>query len=314
MIKKIVIDDFQSWEHLELEPSPNLSVIVGMSNQGKTGIARALSACIYGEWDTSWTRFGKPFCKITVILDNGVSVTRRKGPKVNEYVLKIPNCEDQTFSSIGVGVPEPIQRALNMYKVSITPTESLNLGYASQLDSLFMLGGSKSFNAKILGVLTGADVLDVAIQSINKDKRQLTAEKQSKELELVDLQAQIDKLAAVEAFEEQIAAIEQKLVSLALAEQRVSRIAELFRRVKALKANWVVETEKEALLSQVNLSNVGLLAQRVDKIKRLVMFCAKKKAYEDNYHKQNLINNLLTPIDISVIPVLAEKAVSFKTS
>jgi len=42
------------------------------------------------------------------------------------------------------------------------------------------------------------------------------------------------------------------------------------------------------------------------------MFCAKKKAHEDNYHTQSIINNLLTPIDISVIFVLAEKTSNLK--
>jgi hypothetical protein len=311
-IKKIIIDDFQSWEHLELEPSPYLSVIVGTSNQGKTGIARALSACIYGEWDTSWVRFGKPFCKITVVLDNGVSVKRRKGPKVNEYVLKVPNLEDQIFSSVGVGVPEPIQRALNMNKISVTGIDSLNLGYASQLDSLFMLGGSKSFNAKILGKLTGADVLDIAIQSLNKDKRQITAEKNLKDLEITEIQTQVDKLAAIETYSAIIVDLEAKLASLALAEERVERIRSLFERVKVLKAAWLKETKKQELLGPLDLISIDQLAHKVDNIKTLSSLSHKIVNLWLSLEKQNKLQQLLQPVDISAIPVLVERVSTLK--
>ena len=307
MIKKIIIDDFQSWEHLELEPSPHLSVIVGTSNQGKTGIARALSACIYGEWDTSWVRFGKPFCKITVTLDNGVSVTRRKGPKVNEYVLKIPNSEDQVFSSIGVGVPEPIQRAFNMYKVPILNGETINFGYASQLDPLFMLAGSKSFNAKILGKLTGADVLDSAIQSLNKDKRQTTAERGSKELEVVELQDQIDKLAPIEAFSKDICNIEARLASLATLEARLQAIRSLFERVKVLKANWVRETAKADLLGPLDLVSIGQISNRVEVFKKLSLLLGKFTEFQAVCEHQDKLQALLTQVDLALIAKLEPK-------
>jgi exonuclease SbcC len=224
----------------------------------------------------------------------------------------LPNQAEQLFESFGITTPEAVQQALRIHEVQIDSTDSLNLQLAGQMDSLFLLSQTGSYRAKVLGKLSGAAYLDAAIREINKDKRQLTAEKQSKELELVDLQAQIDKLAAIEGFREQISTIEQKLASLALAEQRVSHIAELFRRVTVLKQAWTRETAIQEVLAQLDLNLIPQLAQRVDKIKQLVTFCAKMNAHEGISNTQKLIKELLTPVDISVIPVLAEKASSLK--
>lgn len=41
-IKKLVVDNFQSHEHTEVEFGPGLNVIVGPSDHGKSALVRAL--------------------------------------------------------------------------------------------------------------------------------------------------------------------------------------------------------------------------------------------------------------------------------
>jgi DNA repair protein SbcC/Rad50 len=309
----ITLENFQGHGKSVFELDKGLNVIVGLSNSGKSSLSRALQFILMGSpWDKSWVKFGSKYCKIILETSTGVIVERHKGDKVNKYILTLPNQEPQTFESFGVGVPEAIQQALNIHEVQINSTETLNLNVALQHDSLFLLSAVPSVRARILGKLSGADILDSSIQAINRDKRQLTAEKQSKELELVDLQAQIDKLAAVEGFSSQISDIETRLSSLSVQEARLQRIQSLFERVSQLKKAWIAETEKESILSQVDLSNIGQLAQRVDKIKKLSLFLSRKVNLE--YTEQKIIKqrDLLTPVDISVIPVLAEKTSNLK--
>jgi exonuclease SbcC len=306
------LEDFQAFEKGEFVLSPNLNILVGVSNVGKSSVARALSLVLFNKWDKSWVKYGSKYCRVTIETDTGISVIREKGPQVNKYILKLPGQADQLFESFGISVPEAVQQALRIHEVQIDATDSLNLQLAGQMDSLFLLSQTGSYRAKVLGKLSGVNYIDFAIRELNKDKRQTTAEKGSKELEVVELQAQESKLAPIESYSAIIQDIESKMASLALAEQRIARIAELFRRVTLLKGSWQRETAIEALLANIDLSSISQLAQRVDKIKQLVTFCAKKNAYEAMFHTQNLINNLLTPIDISVIPVLAEKASSLK--
>ena len=48
-IKKIIIDNFQSHEHTEIEFGPGLNVIVGPSDYGKSAVVRALRWVLYNE-------------------------------------------------------------------------------------------------------------------------------------------------------------------------------------------------------------------------------------------------------------------------
>jgi exonuclease SbcC len=306
------LEDFQAFEKGEFALSPNLNILVGVSNVGKSSVARALSLILFNKWDKSWCRFGAKYCRVTIETDTGITVIREKGLQVNRYILQLPGQAEQLFESFGVTTPEAVQQALRIHEVQIDATDSLNLQLAGQMDSLFLLSQTGSYRAKVLGKLSGATFLDYAIRELNKDKRQTTAEKQSKELELVDLQAQESKLAPIESYSDVIQGIESKLTSLATQEARLQAIRSLFERVTHLKGAWIAETEKEALLANIDLSVIGQLAQRVDKIKAFSSFLSRKVNLDYTFGKQNKLQVLLTPVDISVIPVLAEKASNLK--
>jgi DNA repair exonuclease SbcCD ATPase subunit len=304
----LTLEDFQGHTKSVFNLDKGLNVIVGLSNAGKSSISRALQFILMGSpWDKSWVRFGSKYCKITLETSTGITVLRIKGDKVNKYTLTLPNQQPQDFESFGVGVPEAIQQALNIHEVQINNTESLNLNVALQHDNLFLLSAVPSVRARVLGKLSGADILDSSIQSINKDKRQLTAEKQSKELELVDLQAQESKLALIESYSTIIQDIESKLTSLSTQEARLQAVRSLFQRVKVLKANWTRETAIEAALANIDLSSIGQLAQRVDKIGKISLLL--DRIVKQRYTEQNILKQteLLKQIDLTVIPFLDSK-------
>jgi len=301
----LTLENFQAHEKSVFNLDKGLNVIVGLSNSGKSSLSRALQFILMGSpWDKSWVRFGSKYCKITLETSTGITVLRIKGDKVNKYTLTLPNQQPQDFESFGVGVPEAIQQALNIHEVQINNTESLNLNVALQHDNLFLLSAVPSVRARVLGKLSGADILDSSIQSINKDKRQLTAEKQSKELELVDLQAQIDKLATVEGFSGNIAEIETRLNSLATQEARLQRIRSLFERVTVLKQAWTRETEIEALLEPFKLDNIQQVMQKVAKITTLRILCSRFVNLGLSFERQNKLQALLAQIDLDFISQL----------
>jgi len=307
-LKTLTLEDFQSHEKSVFNLDKGLNVIVGLSNAGKSSISRALQFILMGSpWDKSWVRFGAKYCKITLETSTGITVLREKGDKVNKYTLILPNQEPQVFESFGTSVPEAIQQALKIHEVQIDAAESLNLNVALQHDNLFLLSSVPSLRARILGKLSGATFLDHAIRELNKDKRQTTAEKGSKELEVVDLNSQIDKLAPIETFSSQISDIEARLSSLSVQEARLQRIQSLFERVSILRANWVAETEKEALLVNIDLSNIDQLAQRVDKIGKIRTFHSKFVNHQYTFEHQTKLQVLLTQIDLDSISQLEPK-------
>jgi exonuclease SbcC len=307
-ISKIILENFQAFEKGEFNLSPNLNILVGVSNVGKSSVARGLSLVLFNTWDKSWCKFGAKFCRVTITTNTGIEVIREKGEKVNRYILQLPNQPEQLFESFGVGVPEQVQQALHIQEVQVDITDKLNLNLAGQMDALFLLSQTGSYRAKVLGKLSGATYLDHAIRELNKDKRQVTAEKNLKDLEITELQTQIDKLAAIEAYSTIITDLETKLASLALAEQRVEGIKSLFERVKVLKAAWLREFKKQELLGPLDLTFIDQLAHKVDNIKTLSSLSIRIANNRLSLEKQNKLQQLLKLVDLSTtIPVLNER-------
>ncbi len=311
-ISKIVLENFQGFERGEFNLSPNLNILVGVSNVGKSSVARALSLVLYNQWDKSWVRYGAKFCRITLETSTGVVVVREKGDKVNRYILRFPGVPEQLFESFGTSTPEQIQQALKIHEVQIDTTDKLNLNLAGQMDALFLLSQTGSYRAKVLGKLSGATYLDHAIRELNKDKRRITAEKDAKDLETGELKGQVDKFGALESFSEVISNLEARLVSLAAAEQRVEQIRSLLERIKALRDSWTREHAKAEILSAFDLSLIEQLPPKVNKIKAISLLLGKIASFKQTFLKENKLNELLNVIDLSGISRLAEKVANFR--
>lgn len=111
-ISKIVLENFQAFDKGEFILSPNLNILVGVSNVGKSSVARALSLVLFNQWDKSWCRFGTKYCRVSILTDTGIEVIREKGEKINRYILRLPSQPEQLFESFGTTVPEQVQQAL----------------------------------------------------------------------------------------------------------------------------------------------------------------------------------------------------------
>ena len=311
-LSKVILEDFQSHSYSEFSLDRNLNVIIGVSNSGKTSLARALSLVLFNIWDKSWVRHGAKYCRVIIQTDASVEVVREKGEKVNKYILRLPDKSEKIYESFGTDVPEEIQQVLRIHEVQVDTTDSLNLNLASQLDSLFLLTGTGSFRAKVFGKLSGATYLDHAIRELNKDKRQITAEKATKEEELVVLQAQLEKLSKIQDFGPRIAELEQKMTSLAQREDRLQRISELFKRVKVCKAAWLYETKIEALLEQIEVSKIDQLVRKSAKLYTLSLLLRKFTEFQSVYGKQSKLQDLLSKVNATQIPFLSEKVIRLK--
>jgi len=311
-LTKIVLENFQGFERGEFNLSPNLNILVGVSNVGKSSVARALSLILYNQWDKSWCRFGAKYCRITLETSTGITVIREKGDKVNRFILRSPASPEQLFESFGTSTPELIQQALKIHEVQIDTTDTLNLNLAGQMDALFLLSQTGSYRAKVLGKLSGATYLDHAIRELNKDRRRITAEKDAKDLETGELKGQVDKFGALESFSDTIKNLEARLVSLSASEQRVEQIRSLLERVKVLKDNWAREHAKAEILATFDLTAIDRLAPKVDKIRAIGLILSKIASFKQSFLHQNKLNELLNSIDLSGISRLAEKVNAFK--
>ena len=71
-------------------------------------------------------------------------------------------------------------------------------------------------------------------------------------------------------------------------------------------------SKQTELLSKIDLDLITQLEPKVNRVKKLVILNDKYNAWQGIYSTQEKLNTLLTPVDISVIPILAEKASNLK--
>lgn len=313
MISQVVLENFQSHKQSIFNFDKGLNLVVGSSNQGKTSLVRALSLVLYNQWDKSWVRIGSSFCKITLIMDNGVTVIREKGEKQNKYILKVPNQADCVYENFGVNVPEAISKVLNIRKIELDKDDSLTLNYSSQLESLFLFNRSGSQKAKVFGHLSGAHYLDYALRNLSTEKKQISTEKNLKTQEFSLLKEQFTALESVNSFKSKLEELEAKNTVLDTAKQRVEALKSLLGRVQDWKRRYEAEIAKELLLAkapQVEIDSVAGSVQRLKQLKQLLNCKSELSSKETMLNScKNQLNNDFETTTFEYTRVLGENKV-----
>lgn len=164
MIKRIIIHNFMSHKHTELDFSDHITLLAGSSFSGKSAIMDAI------KWVTDNRPTGDSYvsywCRddkgrqindtyVTLEFDDHV-VTRYRGKDGNRYLL-----DNMPLDAIGTDVPEPVRKAVNFAEVNSQ----------NQMDPLFLLSSTGGDVARLLNKTTKLDLIDVFLSSIDSKKR-----------------------------------------------------------------------------------------------------------------------------------------------
>lgn len=264
MFKKLIIDNFRSHKHTELEFVPGVNIIVGTPQSGKTNIVQALFLLATGQPEGGGyfpTFAGKKGnTHIALELDDGVVVdltkkitisrTGKKGVDETVYLLG-----DKDWK--GSKVPDLVKKKLNLS----------TLNFQKQLDKHFLVTSTPGEIAKVINQVTKLEPVDAWVSEFTTDINQANQEvkvlkgdvdnlevdlKKYDDLEetervinlLVSVSTELEKLQTrrielrhlivqIEEMEEGIAALQEDLVE---AERFVSDVDELDLRAGALVA------------------------------------------------------------------------------
>lgn len=168
-IKALELNNFQKHERLLLNFTEGVNVIVGSTDCGKSTIIRAIRWTFYPDQlrgevvrrtDTKKT-------SVKVTLDSGIIIERIKTSTVNSYKLTI-NGEETEYNATGNTLPEDIQKIIKFIPIEIDK-DNIILNIANQIAMPFLLDKSGTFRQKLFNKLTGNDILDQAMQGLNKD-------------------------------------------------------------------------------------------------------------------------------------------------
>jgi chromosome segregation ATPase len=301
-IKQLQLENFQSHKNTVLNFHPFFNCLIGNGNSGKSSIVRALSFILSGTWDKSWVRHQQDYCRIVLTTDTNIKIIREKGEKVNKYILQVPNQKDQIYENFGKAIPEPIVKILQIFSVQLDKDEELNLNLSNQMDSLFLLSKPGSFKAKLLGKLSGAHFLDHALRELNKDKKNLTLEKRTKEIEVLDLQKKLIEYSDLDERKKRLDVVGIKIEETIRKLEYLDKLKRLFFNTSIWKQQYQDILTQEEKIEKVN-TNFGVeldsLVDRFNKLKKIAQKYTdlnqsitqfEEKEVEIESKKQQLVN------------------------
>jgi len=304
-IKNLQIKNFQSHKDTTLEFDEGLNIITGPTNMGKSAILRALKKVIR---DTpvgnNFVNIDAKECIITVTTEDNeverrIVVSSKGDTKANEYTLN-----DDLYAKFGKGIPDEVKQAFRMPEIKFD-TIKLDLNFADQLDLPFLVSFTPSLKAKVLGKLTGVDVLDRAIIQSNKCVRRLTGEVKSDTESIERLNQELLEFVDIPKYEEELKAldqdlskVEQDILLLEKLQNLKTNLDDVVRKGKAVRK----ELESFKIIDTINFDKVEetfALLQKVEGLSvQIIDFNIKEEILQT---KIKYFQTLISQIDFGSI-------------
>jgi exonuclease SbcC len=265
-IKRLIVDNFQSHQHTEVEFGSGLNVVVGPSDFGKSALVRALRWVLYNEpRGANFIRVGAKVCQVKVELDDGTIVARlRSTTGKNQYLLKRPDQDELVFEGFGSDVPAEIIQVTGVRKVIIDEHRKVELNLASQLEGPFLMAENGAIRAKVIGQLGGVHILDWAQRSVNTELRRLgEQEKRSQE--------ELEQLAESLKSYEHLPELQEKIEQITCLIKQIEKNVQKVEKLATLQRDW---EENEKAIDQVEqlLSVMTRLDQAEESCQQLVEY------------------------------------------
>ncbi|MGD0621872.1 MAG: AAA family ATPase, partial [Thermacetogeniaceae bacterium] len=264
ILKRLVVENFQSHEHSEVIFGPGLNVIVGPSDFGKSALVRALRWLFYNEprganFISVWART----CRVTVELDDGAKIARLRstaGKKENQYILQRPGESEQVYVDLRE-IPLEIIRALDVRKVQVDEHNSVELNFGAQLDGPFLLAENGAVRAKVIGQLGGVHILDWAQKSTATDLRRLREEEGQLAAGVAGIESALGAYVHLTDLETGIKHLEEKVT-------RIEAITAAVASLEELQHRWL---ESSTALAEADrtLAALNLLEQAEERAQEL---------------------------------------------
>jgi len=188
MIEKLIVENFQSHAKSEISFSPNVTIITGRSQSGKTAILRALNWLI--ENRPKGFRFHSYFSddstKVKLILD-GSEIIHSKSDSKESYLLN-----KKSFEGVGFSVPDEIKNFLNIGLINIQ----------EQLEGPFLITSSPGNIARVVNEITNLDKVDEWVSSLTSKVNEILKNIIFTENEIQDLNNRILRYDGIEEIED----------------------------------------------------------------------------------------------------------------
>lgn len=226
MLDRIRVRNYQSIRSLDMIPG-NFTVLLGESDLGKSAIIRAIGAVIKNQAGATMVTTNEK--KAVVTLKFGESEvaweksvdTKHTKATVTYYLAKDGTTE--RFDKSGVSVPDEIQEVLDLGEIEIGGV-SLDVNTHNQFNPPFLVSETPAVKAKLLGELSGANVLFLAMQECRRREQQAVRAQTSKLEELEKMSRILLDYEGLDELDVRVRVISERVSDLSQQESEVNRL------------------------------------------------------------------------------------------
>lgn len=221
MIISVVIDNFQSHKHTEVDLIGGVNVIIGPSDAGKSSIFRAINWVISNRplGDAYRSEWGGD-TRVILKTDDGQVVERIRTDKDNMYIVN-----GMELKAFGTEPPEAVHEALRIDSYSIQ----------TQDDPPFLLSMSPGEAAQVLNKAASIDVIDRVIGGLNKEYRRIGQRMAMRDEQLKKQEAELDRFLGLPEALAQMDSLEEAGEELEALVDRNEALKKLYNRYRELR-------------------------------------------------------------------------------
>jgi exonuclease SbcC len=295
MIKSLYIRNFQSHKDTALDLSPLVTAIVGLNNHGKSAVLRAFQKVIRNvPTGNTFITDGEKQCDITLSTDSGKvcrSVKNIAASDANKYTIN----DKEDYVKFDTEIPAEVLPLMETSLIQKFGDIEVDFNFQPQLEDLFLMQGDglPSKRGKILGSVTGVDIVNRAIQLCASAIKSAKSSNTRNEQQIIDIDQKLEAYKNLSALSSQVTTLlankeYYQELSSKLVEHR-SILSSLESLVaQAIKATKVVDSIDEKSLVNT-LRDVQSLHQKIQ-VSRLLW------SLQTRIQKQDYV------IQIAVVP------------
>lgn len=180
---RIKAKDFEIIDELDLLLQPGLTVITGLSNNGKSSIMRLIRSLIFNTNSDSSIQQGKDSYTIGIIDGNNKVIVKRDMNAPNKTVYSV---NGNVLKKVGRNVVPEVEDALNIKSIDINK-KKMELNFLKQMEYPFLLGETGGFIYDFLSSSSNQTDFTELIKSMKHDLKEFSDNKKH-------LEGQVDVL------------------------------------------------------------------------------------------------------------------------
>lgn len=278
MLTKVVIRGFQPHQNLTVEFHPQITIICGDSDEGKSSIVRALN----------WVFLNKPngvriinrkmdSCRVTVYFSDGSTLAKRRGRKGGaKYKLN-----GKVFAAFGNIVPEEIQHFLKLNEINVQ----------TQLQQLFWILETPGQLASKLNDIVDLSSIDKALTVIQKKVKVTKGELDLTNSKISDLEVKIEEYTWVEGFHADLLKVGKARERVREQQEKRILMAHLVGMGFAIRRG-LVRLQKFVTEGSELVGGITELREHVQKRKNLETLLERARGYSRRINSLRRLNKL----------------------